>query len=577
MRISKSKSANTTNYYIIDDVYKDDGTRSTVRIKSLGNSEFLTKKYGTDDFLPIIKDLAKKMTVDAKKGKTSINLILSNFREISRDDDRLFYAGFLFLMNIFYSLDFDKMCKEISDKFSFKFSLSEILQALIFSRILHPSSKLSTYEFSRKFITRPSFSVDDLYRSLDVLADSSDFIQSFLYKSSKNLFTRSNRVLYYDCSNFFFEIENEVGFKRYGKSKEHRPNPIVQMGLFIDGDGIPLAFSLFDGSSNEQTSLKPLEQRIISDFSLSKFVVCTDAGLSSTANRRFNGFANRFFVTTQSLKKLKSYIRDWALDTKGFRLMGSDKLYDLSKLNPDDFVDDIFYKSRWINDDVEQNLIVTFSFKYQLYQRSIRNEQISRLERKLEKGTSKVDRVNPNDIKRFLKRVFVTKDGECANKKMYSIDYEAISKEEMYDGFYATCTNLDDDPIEVLKIIKGRWQIEDCFRIMKTEFRSRPVYLQKENRIKAHFLTCFLALVFYKILEKLLDKEYTCHDIIETLKNYNFLKLKNYGYIPTYKPNDIIDKLHDTFKIKTDVEIVDKKSMEKIIKKLKKENITKKD
>ena len=374
----------------------------------------------------------------------------------------------------------------------------------------------------------------------------------------------------------FFEIEQEDGLKQYGPSKEHRPNPITQMGLFMDGDGIPLAFNISAGNTNEQGTLTPTEEKILKDFELSKFIMCTDAGLASIDNRKFNNKDERSFITTQSIKKLKKHLKDWALGKTGWKLSGDSKEYDISKIEEtEEFVEKyknkIFYKERWINEnDLEQKFIVTFSLKYKYYQKEIRNNQIERARKALQNKNFKLDKSNQNDYKRFITRTAITEDGEIAEKKVLTINQEQIAKEEQYDGFYGVCTNLEDDVTEIIKVNQRRWEIEESFRIMKSEFKARPVYLSRDDRIIAHFTTCFLSLVLHRYLEKELKEKYTASEIIETLRNMNLTKATLEGYIPSYTRTDLTDLLHETFDFRTDYEIIENKNIKKILRKIKK-------
>lgn len=490
-------------------------------------------------------------------------------KQIALSRQTLFNAGYLFLQAIYHELKLDKVCQDISRKYEFEYDLNEILSRLLYLRILHPTSKKGTFEHSKDLLEPANFQSHQIYRALGVLAEQSDYIEEKVYKNSLSVVNRNTQILYYDCTNFFFETERGDGLKQYGISKENRPNPIIQMGLFMDGSGLPLAFSMTPGNTNEQTTLKPLEQRILKDFNLSKFVVCTDAGLSSNSNRLYNTKGKRAFVTTQSIKKLKSYLKEWALDSKGWRLPGSNK-----KINLDDIPDlehdkHTYYKERWINESgLEQRLIVTYSPVYQRYQASIRDAQVDRAIKKIEKPSS-LNKHNQNDPKRFIKATHVTSDGEIADKTQATLNQQQIDTESMYDGFYAVCTNLESTIEEVVKINKRRWEIEETFRIIKSEFQARPVYLQRDTRIKAHFLTCFLSLLIYRILEKKLDEQFTCPKIISTLRNMKMQEVDE-GYIPVYTRTEVTDALHDAFGFRTDFEIVTKKNMKNIFKKTKK-------
>lgn len=373
----------------------------------------------------------------------------------------------------------------------------------------------------------------------------------------------------YDCTNYFFEtnyffkIEEENGLKQYGYCKDHKPNPIVGMGLCMDGDGIPLEFSIYKGNANEQTTLKPLEEKILKDFELSEFVVCTDAGLSSIDNRKFNDKKGKAFITTQSVKKLKKHLKQWALDP-------TDELFDISLLDKDSKIYEkyktvIFYKESWIKeDDLEQKLIITFSLKYRDYQRKIRNKQLERAVKSIKTKSFDIKKKNQNDFRRFIASTNVTKDGEIADGTVYTINKDTIAKEESFDGFYGVCTNLDENAAVITKINHRRWEIEECFRIMKSEFKARPVYLSRDDRIQTHFTTCFLALVLYRYLEKSLDEKFTCNEIINGLKDMNFYHVPAEGYVPTYTRADFTDALHEVFDFRTDYEIVSLRQMKKI-------------
>ena len=363
--------------------------------------------------------------------------------------------------------------------------------------------------------------------------------------------------------------------KQYGLSKDHKPNPIVQMGLFMDGDGMPLAFSMQEGNTNEQTTLKPLEKKILSDFELSRFVVCTDAGLSSAANRKFNDIGGRAFITTQSVKKLKKHQKEWALAPCGWLLSGEAsgkrKLYDITSIGEDEHKESTFYKEEWINEDkLEQRLIVTYSIKYRDYQRRIRDGQVGRAVKLIETNPTKLKKANQNDYKRFISKVSATDEGEVAENDFFFINAQAIADEEAYDGFYAVCTNLEDDVADIVKVNHRRWEIEECFRIMKNEFKARPVYVKRDERIKAHFMTCFIALLLYRIMEKRLEEKFTCSQILDELRDMNYLEAPGEGYIPAYTRTDFTDALHDTFGFRTDYQIMLHSEMKKIFRATKK-------
>ena len=385
MRVKITKSKNFTHYSIIQDTVTSEGKRTTKVYENIGNDEDLKRRAGNRNPMMWLGEYVAKLNQEYKKKDIPIVIKKYENQIIEKDKQRLYNGGYLFAQNIYYKLGLDKICAEISDRHQFKYDLNSILSRLIYGRILYPGSKLATLKISDKFLEGPNFELQHIYRALEVINEESDYIQSELYKNSAKYMDRNNRVLYYDCTNFFFEIEQDDDFRKYGVSKENRPNPIVQMGLFMDGDGIPLAFCMNPGNTNEQTTLKPLEKKIVDDFNLSKIVVCTDAGLASTANRKFNDTNTRRFITTQSIKKLKSELQDWVLDKTGWHIDGLDnKVIDISKLEENEelaekFKNITFYKERWIKDkDLEQRIIVTYSIKYRDYQRNIRNAQIAR-------------------------------------------------------------------------------------------------------------------------------------------------------------------------------------------------------
>ena len=570
MKLTISKSKNASSLYVTKSIYVN-GVHTSKIVEKLGTYADLEKKLNGEDPIEWAKAYVAELTRKEKEEKREVLVRYSPAKQIDKDEQKTFNGGYLFLQQIYHQLGLSKISKVISDKYKFTYNLDSVLSRLVYSRIIFPASKLATCEQSKLFMEKPEFELQHVYRSLEVLAKESDYIQSELYKNSLKICDRNKGILYYDCTNYFFETEQEDGLRQYGVSKEHRPNPIVQMGLFMDGDGFPLAFCINKGNTNEQVTLKPLEKKIISDFGLSRFVVCTDAGLASVANRKFNDIQDRAFITTQSIKKLKASLREWALDPTGWKMSGSDVLYDLTELNEDSNLDLTFYKERWIKEkDLEQKLIVTFSTKYQKYQQSIRNRQVERAQKVIDTNPGKLKKCNSNDYKRFISKSHCTENGEVAENESYSIDTDLIAGEAAYDGFYAVCTNLDDDASAIIKVNQRRWEIEESFRIMKSEFKARPVYLQRDDRIEAHFTTCFISLMIYRILEKKLGEKYTCHDIVTGLRDMNFFEITGEGYLPTYTRTDLTDDLHDAFGFRTDYQIVNTKQMKKIFKDTKK-------
>lgn len=579
--ISLTGNSDNKDVYIKRSYRKSNGKTATKIHRKLGKLNDLLQQFSGDydAMMAWARSEAEKDTMEynAKTGNVSVSLSKSAY--IPRNEERCFPVGYLFLQKLCTELKIDSICRKISKRHKYTYDFSAILTDQIFSRILSPSSKLGSYSYCQTLLEPPKYELQNLYRALSVMAEESDFIQEELYFNSNFVHPRNKKVLYYDYTNYYFEIEQDDDFRKYGKSKESRPNPIVTMGLFMDADGIPLAFDVFPGNQNEQTTLKPLETKIIRDFACSEFIFCSDAGLGSKANRRFNSFGNRSYVISQSLKKMRREDRQIALNPKQFRRLGSNKFIDISTLDESDpdIYETIFYKEvPVVNGDMDEIVIVTYSPKYKAYQKRIRGQQIARAVKMIEQPGRKRRGKNQNAPARFIKSTAITEDGEVAGRNIYDLDSDRISEEEMYDGFYAVITNLEGDVGEILKINRQRWEIEENFRIMKTDFEARPVYVRRDERIKAHFLICYISLLVYRLLEKKLGNAYTCNEILGTLRSMQVTLLsKESGYIPSYKRTDMTDDLHKVFGFHTDYEFISKSTMRSIIKSTKTEETKK--
>lgn len=579
--ISLTGNSDNKDVYIKRSYRKSNGKTATQIHRKLGKKNDLLERFSGDydAMMAWAKSEAEKDTMEYNAKTSNVTVSLSKSAYIPKNEERCFPVGYLFLQKLCTELKINSICRKISKRHKYTYDFSAILTDQIFSRILAPSSKLSSYSYCHTLLEPPKYELQNLYRALSVMAEESDFIQEELYFNSNFVLPRSKKILYYDCTNYYFEIEQDDDFRKYGKSKENRPNPIVTMGLFMDADGIPLAFDVFPGNQNEQTTLKPLETKIIRDFACSEFIFCSDAGLGSKANRRFNSFGNRSYVISQSLKKMRGEDRQIALNPKQFRRLGSNKFIDISTLDESDpdIYETIFYKEvPVVNGDMDEIVIVTYSPKYKAYQKRIRGQQIARAVKMIEQPGRKRRGKNQNDPARFIKSTAITEDGEVAGRNIYDLDSDRISEEEMYDGFYAVITNLEGDVGEILKINRQRWEIEENFRIMKTDFEARPVYVRRDERIKAHFLICYISLLVYRLLEKKLGNAYTCNEILSTLRSMQVTLLsKESGYIPSYKRTDMTDDLHKVFGFHTDYEFISKSAMRSIIKSTKTEETKK--
>ena len=579
-------------FYIIKDITKN-GKHSTTTVEKLGTAEEIMAAHGCDD----AKNWAKEHALELDMKDREENDPEGRHYVLARDNVRIpkgvrnsFNVGYLPLQKIYYDLKFPSICKSISKQHNFDFDLDVIFSRLIYSQILFPGSKLRITELSKKLFEHPDFEYHQVLRALSVIYDHFDDIQRSVYRNSCNVVDRKSGVVFYDCTNYYFEIEQEdedlppgdhdsfeemeekKGLRKYAKSKQHQPAPVVQVGLLMDLTGLPIAIIVTSGSRNEQMTMVPIEKKILQGYGIQDFIICTDSGLSSEENRKFNNFAGRAFITTVSIKKMSAKDTEWCLSTAGWFMEGEDislnRQYDITKLEDSEedrekYYDKIFYKEKYIESYDEmrdisfnQTLLVTFSLKYRDYTMRVRNAQVERARRAIAQGGTKIERKNQNDFRRFVKSKSTTAKGEEASKVQYMINEDAIAEEAKYDGFYATMHNLDEaETSDILKITKGRWEIEESFRITKTEMRARPIYLARRDRIRAHLLVVFIALLFYRILERKLPNQYTDQQILECLREMDIAKYPNEdSYLPAYTRTDLTDDIHQYLGFYTDYE-----------------------
>ena len=601
-RLRKTVSKNINYYSIIEDYYRN-GKRTTKTIITLGNDSKVSKfaqEEGIDVDTWLNNCLNEYINIkdDSKNNEKVIIEKYSN-KIIPKDKINKFNVGYLFLKDIYYSLRLDKIVKDITEKYKFEFDLNEVLCNLVFSRIIYPSSKLKTYELSKNFIETPKYNLENLYRGLTYLNSDLDYIQKQLYSNSKSVVDRNTKIMYFDCTNYYFYINEETELQKYGHGKDGKAKPLVGMGLFMDGNGLPIAMNIFPGSDSESKQLIPLQKQIANDFDLEdkKTIICTDAAMCTDEIKQFNIKDGRSFVITQSIKKLKQIYKDEIFKDDNWRIVGDlTHIYKLSDILNDEEKSTIHYETVFYKivqtetAHVVQDLIVTFQIKYRDYLRNVRNGQIERARKKIS-STNKGDKIklsnNPNDYRRLIKEnVEVIESKKKSNNEKnsnslnesskkekynysYSIDEDIIKEEEKYDGYYGITTNLNGDISEILAISKNRWEIEESFRILKTDFDSGTIHLSREDRIKAHFLTCFISLLIYRILENKLDYKYTHNQIIEKLREMEVYEEKGSGYSPAYVRTDLTDDLHEIFGFRTDYEIISYKDFEKIFRQVK--------
>ena len=585
MRLKKVKAKNGhTTYSIIKDYTRFDGKRTSTTYELLGDDNKLIERFGPTDTMDKVKEYIDSLNQQIRDNKEpNINIVFDPNKRINKGVNRSFYSSHLFLRKIYYKLGIDKICESIKENYKFEFDINNVVECLIFARIIWPSSKLSTFEQSRKFIGNYNFDLQHIYRTLTYLSKEMNNIQKQLFDYSNKVINRNYKVIYYDCTNFFFYTE-ENDFQRNGISKQHQALPLVQMGLFMDADGYPFVMNINPGNTSETKTMIPSEEEFLKEYNMKgkNIVVCTDAAMCTDDIKKFNVKDGRGFIITQSIKKLKNELQDFALDKTGWRILGNIRdIYDLSNVD-NNFkkihYNTIFYKEiECETKSVNQTLIVTFSFKYQEYQHKLKTHQLERAKKLVEETNKKnrnsknkkdIEQIkitkNQNDPKRFIKQIKTTDSGEVASNIEYLIDEEIYKEEEKYNGLYGITTNLIDDTETIIKVMKGRWEIEESFRIMKDEFDSGTVHLSREDRIKGHFVTCYLALFIYRYLEHQLNDKYTVHEIISTLQEMKMLELKGKGYIPEYTRTDLTDDLHCFLGINTDYEIIDYKKIKKI-------------
>lgn len=594
MQIKVSRSKNSCTLYVQKSYRNKQGVSTSKIVERLGSLEEVKVRAGGQDPMEWAKAYALRLTAEEKEKTRTVMLRLSPGKLISKGEPQCFYCGHLFLKQIYYQLGLDRICDRLASGTKIEYDLNDVLQQLVFGRILDPRSKLGTCGNQTKYPEKMEVSLQHVYRALDVLADNQSYIQKRLYKNSLDVVRRDTTVLYYDCTNYFFEAEKadpEVthedgsktkGLRQYGVSKEHRPNPVVQMGMFIDNTGFPLAMCINAGNTNEQVTLIPTEKEIVEGMGVERIVVCTDGGLSSEDNRSFNSTADRSFITVQSLKKLPEAMEKWSLETIGWKLVPvaganktSQQLEEEGKLEFD-LMDDstvelygnrTFYRERWIVNEkttFSQRLIVTFSYKYRDYLRQLRNREIAVAQVQAKKGTSgKKSKKGPG---RFISEVYATSDGEPAVYKTTALNLDAIADEEKYDGFYAICTDLHNPAEEILRLNHNRWESEDAFRVIKTDFKGRPAFVWTDEHIKAHFIVCFIALLIFRILENRLNYAYTSSQILSTLRAMTMNLCRGEGYKPNYTRDDLTDALHGMAGFRTDTEIVTNQKIKQILK-----------
>ena len=616
MKLYYNKKSPNPTYFIQQGIRN--GAKTTTRnVKRIGRySELLAI---TDDPLAYANQQVKEFNKEYKEGKIDLSIKFDFHEKLTATGDiasksALLNIGYFILQHIYYDLKLKDFFHEVQGKTKATFDCNTINRFLTFARILNPASKLDTFARLDTYYEQPLFEYQHILRFMDVLETHYDDYLEHLFQNSAHIIKRNTSVCYFDCTNYYFEIEHEdeehadevtgeilKGFRRYGPSKDHKPNPLVQMGLFMDGNGIPISMCIDSGSDNEQLCAIPLEKKITRMFRGRKFIYCADAGLGSLQIRKYNSMGGRAFIVTQSIKKLSKHLQEAVLHDYDYRRLSCNtpvtiehmKKFDRFIKENRELYDDKVYKvidaGRVIdlglyeekvckNGRVQkikskaflpQKIIVTFSRKAMEYQRYIRNAQIVRARKILASKNVEDVKKGPNDVIRFIKRTSIGKSGEKASDH-YSIDQAAIENEEKYDGYYAVATNLDDDVQTILSISENRYKIEDCFRILKTNFEARPVFHRNRSRIIAHFMICYTALLIFRLLENKLNQygtHFTTDNILDTLQNMNVVNVKDSLYAATYKASQVCTSLNGLFGLGLDKKYYQPKELNKTLKK----------
>lgn len=570
-------------YYIMQGFRKKEGGTSSRVYLKLGKASEIMDKYGCDDAEAWARQKLREVNDSIRDDKASVMVPYNPDMKIETGSWKTVHCGHMVLLPLYNKLGLAQFSAEVGRRHRFRYDFADILRKLVMCRILFPDSKRATRECLNEFVDAPDFSLDDIYNFLGVLAEEITPLQKSLYEATRNELSRRTGVIYYDCTNYYFEIEKEDSLRRYGRSKEHRPNPIVQMGMFMDADGLPLAFCINPGNTGEQQTLQPLEEILANDFNLSEFVVCTDAGLASIDNRLYNTTEGRNYIVTQSIPQLPGTMKDWALEKKGWKRLGDsdDVTYDISELNLENEKGHLYYRERWFREnrsavkDYEERLIVTFSPKYALYQRQLRAQHMEKALEMIRRRSEK-SRQTQQDPRRLISTVRCTDDGEVAQNTLMSLDTDLIEKEKAMDGLNCVATRLEDSVGDILHVNGFRYEIEHLFRVTKTEFDARPVYLRREDRIRAHFAICFVALLLLKAFQKQVnegmdeDSRYSSEQIISALAGMKYNVVRGTGYVPAYSATALRSRCCETANLPIDRQIVLNRKMRQYVKMLNK-------
>ena len=584
MHLNYSKPLEGKIYHLIKGFRDKSGKSTSKSVRRFGTLEQIRTEHGVQDAWAWLQNEVELENSRENEGKRMVTVKFDPGRQIDKGKQRLFNLGCLILQQYYYRLCIDLICDGIARQARFTYDLNEIVRQIVLGRILWPCSKLKTHLKSSDMVFAKPVSRRHYYRALIVLADNLEYIQQRLFHYTKDSLKRDTSVIYYDCTNFFFESTRETDLRKPGASKENRRTPIVQFGIFMDADGLPLAFCVNPGNTNEQSTLAPLERMIGEKMDINEFIMCTDAGLSSFENRLENDNGMRKFITVQSVRTLpekgdrgrSAGMRSWALEPTGWRLPGvKDAEYDIRRLDPVADRDTVFYKERWYKtvkdgETLDQRIIVSYSLKYREYQRNRRAINIGHAEKAIRNGN---DRPSPKDFRKYIKETAYTQDGEVVERLKNDIDWDKVREEEKYDRFYAVCTNLEEyrdskgklrhSLEEILDINRARWEIEESFRIMKVHIRTRPIYHHNDKAVRAHLALCFLALFIIRVMEHRIQG-FSTDRLLDTLRTMDAIRMEGEGYVPTFMRTDLTDRFFEEAGFRLDYQIIMLKKLKSI-------------
>lgn len=603
MYLSSTRPVEGKILYVVKGFRDEKGKATSKNVRRLGTLAEIREREDVEDAWAWAKQELARLNEEERLGLQKIKIELSPTARIRKGEQSKYTGADLMLIPLYNSLGLPQICESIQNNRKIQYNLNEILEALVMLRIIYPCSKRSSFELNKRRIRKTTFELEDIYRALTLLSSHINDIQAQIWKCSQKVMNRNTRVIFYDCTNYYFEIEDNdkdyvdketgeviIGMRKRGKSKEHRPNPIVQMGLLMDGDGIPLSFILFPGNESEQPSLKTIEEMVADKFGLNEFIISTDAGLGSEDNRRYNMTEGREYITVQSLPSLSKKDQEMALDPRGWRIAFRDtslppidindpqkEIFNLNEINLETERHTRFYKEIIVDKKINgkassarpERVIVTYNHDYSLYLQNKRAERLAAANSIVKNKRTK-SRQTQQDPRRYVKTEYLTRDGKMASKVLMSIDQKAVEYEKRFDGFYAYGTSLEDDAIDVLRARSFHHEIEHLFRSTKSFLDARPVHLHRQDRIKSHFLICFISMVILKILQKQLNMpKLSIDQLISTLRSFEFDYFSSIGYKPLFVRNELTDNIQKLNGIYVDTEIVDVKRMNKLYRSVK--------